>query len=443
MVPGSNTEVLFNTNGNSDAVAGMTYNKGTNTFAVLGTVSSQGNIIGGNIVTVGLITTAGNVYAANITGGNLLTGGLISAAGSLNTNTSVIAQGNIRGGNLISNGLITSTGNVTGGNLLTGGLVSATGNISGNYIRAGQDINAGGNVTAVNVNANIASIIGNVYGGNISTVGLISAVGNVSGNYFIGNGRQLTGLPTSYSNTDVASFLSAYGSNTVSTTGTVTAGNITGGNVLTGGVVSAIGNVIGNYILGNGSQLTGLPANYGNSNVTTLLAAFGSNTISTTGNITVGNILNANANAQGNIGSPGVYFNTVFAQATSAQYADLAECYLADADYTPGTVVSFGGTAEVTTSDIDADPKIAGVVSTHPAHLMNSKLSGDHVVAVALVGRVPCHVIGPVTAGAMMVSAGNGRARAEVDPAMGTVIGKAVRAFDGATGTIEIVVGRI
>jgi hypothetical protein len=74
---------------------------------------------------------------------------------------------------------------------------------------------------------------------------------------------------------------------------------------------------------------------------------------------------------------------------------------------------------------------------------MNSALEGEHVVTLALVGRVPCLVQGPVTRGAMMVSAGNGRARAETRPAMGTVIGKALESFDGEEGTIEIVVGRL
>jgi len=74
---------------------------------------------------------------------------------------------------------------------------------------------------------------------------------------------------------------------------------------------------------------------------------------------------------------------------------------------------------------------------------MNSRLEGEHVVAVALVGRVPCLVQGPVTRGAMMVSAGNGRARAEAKPEMGTVIGKALEDFNGDQGTIEIVVGRL
>ena len=154
-------------------------------------------------------------------------------------------------------------------------------------------------------------------------------------------------------------------------------------------------------------------------------------------------IINGGSNAVGNIGSSSTYFNTIFAQATTALYADLAECYTADATYAPGTVVCFGGSAEITQCNTDACAVVAGVISTDPAYLMNSGLTGDHVAKIALVGRVPCQVQGPVTRGAMMVSAGNGRARAEANPAMGTVIGKAVESFDGDIGTIEIVVGRL
>jgi hypothetical protein len=121
----------------------------------------------------------------------------------------------------------------------------------------------------------------------------------------------------------------------------------------------------------------------------------------------------------------------------------LAENYLADADYAPGTVVSFGGDYEITQCNVDEDPTIAGVVSTQPAYQMNEGLTGDFVTSIALMGRVPCQVVGPVKKGAMMVSAGNGMARAEANPIMGSVIGKALQSFDGSTGIIEIVVGRL
>ena len=159
--------------------------------------------------------------------------------------------------------------------------------------------------------------------------------------------------------------------------------------------------------------------------------------------MTVGNIVNANGNGIGNIGSSTLYFNTVFAKATSAQYADLAEMYQGDRYYSPGTVLSFGGSNEVTIAEKDHDVMVAGIVSTRPAYTMNSTLTGPTAVAIALAGRVPCNVQGPVLRGQMLVTAGNGRARAELNPAIGTVIGKALQDFDGSVGVIEIVVGRL
>jgi len=82
---------------------------------------------------------------------------------------------------------------------------------------------------------------GNVTGGNILTVGVISATGNVAGNFFIGNGSQLTGIATSYGNANVVANLAALGSNPVSTTG-----NVTGGNLVTSGLISATGNISSN-----------------------------------------------------------------------------------------------------------------------------------------------------------------------------------------------------
>jgi hypothetical protein len=157
----------------------------------------------------------------------------------------------------------------------------------------------------------------------------------------------------------------------------------------------------------------------------------------------VGGGFAATANGVGNIGSSTASFDTVFAKATSAVYADLAENYLSDAEYAPGTVVSFGGSQEITQSNQDHDPSVVGVISTQPAYLMNTGLTGKHVATVALMGRVPCQVQGAVYPGSLMVSAGNGRARAERNPAPGTIIGKAVQSFDGDVGTIEIVVGRV
>lgn len=162
---------------------------------------------------------------------------------------------------------------------------------------------------------------------------------------------------------------------------------------------------------------------------------------SNTAVIVAGDIL-PSGNATANIGSVGRQFNTIFAKATSAQYADLAENYAADAVYEPGTVVHFGGPEEIQLCNEDMCQRVAGVVSTNPAYIMNAGQTGI-ATAVALQGRVPTKVIGPVRKGDMMVSAGNGAARADSNPKIGSVIGKALENFDGLEGVIEVVVGRL
>jgi hypothetical protein len=126
----------------------------------------------------------------------------------------------------------------------------------------------------------------------------------------------------------------------------------------------------------------------------------------------------------------------------NANYADLAEKYVADAEYAPGTVLMFGGDKEVTQCVHDMCSRVAGVVSTNPAYLMNSGLEGEYTVELALTGRVPTRVRGPILKGDLIVSAGDGHARAEGLPQVGTVIGKALEDFDGDSGVIEVVVGK-
>jgi hypothetical protein len=151
-----------------------------------------------------------------------------------------------------------------------------------------------------------------------------------------------------------------------------------------------------------------------------------------------------------NIGSSALKYNTVYAtvfdgKATSAQYADLAENYSADAEHEPGTVIVLGGTKEITTTTTKGDAKVIGVVSEKPAYLMNSALQGEFVTPVALTGRVPCKVLGRVVPGDMLVSSAiAGYAIVNNNPTIGTVIGKALQAKDSTDkGVIEIVVGKV
>lgn len=142
------------------------------------------------------------------------------------------------------------------------------------------------------------------------------------------------------------------------------------------------------------------------------------------------------------VGSSTLWYSSFWGAAVNAQYADLAEKYLADSQYEPGTVLMFGGEYEVTLAE-EGTRRVAGVVSTNPAYLMNHQIAGDNIVDLALTGRVPVKVTGYIQKGDMMVSAGNGRARASAMPQIGTVIGKALQDFDGSEGVIEVVVGRL
>ena len=150
------------------------------------------------------------------------------------------------------------------------------------------------------------------------------------------------------------------------------------------------------------------------------------------------------------LGGSGNRWNTVYATtfngtATEALYADLAENYLGDSKYDPGTVLIFGGEQEVTITNTKGDRRVAGVVTTNPAHLMNSALEGDHVVGIALQGRVPCKVLGRVQKGDLVVSSAiPGYGIVDNDPKVGTVIGKAVsNKTDDGKGIVEVVVGRV
>ena len=222
--------------------------------------------------------------------------------------------------------------------------------------------------------ANVTSLLSAFGSNTISSTGNITTTGNVSGNYVLGNAAFMTGIPASYGNANVVANLAALGTNPVSTTG-----NVTAGNLITGGLVSAAGNVTGanvfatnitlsgtgtsvnagqgniltnqvtgtqfNFLNGlytvnlNAGQATAnyalrLPANagsngqllttdgtgnlswttpassYGDSNVVTLLSSFGSNTVSTTGNITAGNVNITNLANAANLNLNSGYVNT-------------------------------------------------------------------------------------------------------------------------------------
>jgi hypothetical protein len=143
------------------------------------------------------------------------------------------------------------------------------------------------------------------------------------------------------------------------------------------------------------------------------------------------------------IGSSSKKYNTVYAKATSAQYADLAEIYESDDEYEVGTVVIFGGEKEITQSTISNDTRVCGVISEDPAYLMNSGSEGQ---AVALVGKVKCKVHGVVAKGDLLTTCGThpGCAQKAISPVLGSIVGKAMESKeDAGESVILISVGRL
>jgi hypothetical protein len=351
---------------------------------------------------------------------------------SLDGTTGISASGNITGGNVIASGSlvvgsfapasVSTAGNVTGGNILTAGIMSSTGNITG---------------------------------GNLRTAGLISATGTVTGSSFSGAGTGLTGTAASLTAGAATVATSATTAGTVTTAaqpnitsvGTLSSvsvtGNVDGGNIRTAGLISATGAIIA----GGDLSLIGNIVDTGPMTLTT----------SSNGNITLApngtgvvvvntDIRNGQSNGVGNIGASGAAFNTVFARSTSALYADLAENYVADANYTPGTVLEFGGDNEVTQTTSNHRTQVAGIASTNPSYLMNAGISGDKVVAVALTGRVPCYVIGNIVKGDRLVSSDTLGVATALDMTQyqpGCIIGKALENYNSQEiGIIEVAVGR-
>jgi len=109
-----------------------------------------------------------------------------------------------------------------------------------------------------------------------------------------------------------------------------------------------------------------------------------------------------------NLGSTSNKYANVYGHSVHAHYADLAERYASDVSYDAGTVVVLGGEAEITTTTEAKDVSVAGVISTNPGLKMNAD-AGDDITHpyVALRGRVPCKMIGPVSKGDLIVTADN------------------------------------
>lgn len=372
----------------------------TSTTGTLNVLNNSGLTVGAtNAISMTQSTNDGlvrsSISGANLTIQSNVGGTLFNVASALGANgTFAIANAATVGTTLVA------TGNITGGNVNTAGLVSATGNVRGGNIVSvasisGVGVTATGNITGNNISSTNA----------ISAGTTVSAAGNItagSGAFFIGNGSQLTGLSSAVSVTKIE----------------------------------------------NGTSVVQIGASGGNANVTiggtSNVVVFTTSTTFFAGNVSVPAIEKTGTNAIGNIGSSSNYFNRVFATATTALYADVAERFEADEVLKPGTVVELGGAKEITRARDDLTERVFGVISTRPAYTMNGGAGDDDThPAVAMTGRVPVQVVGVVRKGDRLVSAGNGYARSAL-PGEATafnVIGRAlVDKLDPESGTIEAIV---
>jgi hypothetical protein len=358
--------------------------------------NANGIFIGtSNVVNISQSTNDG-LITAPVSGGNLII--QTNVAGTTYTvATALGANGTFAIANAATVGTtLNVTGNVTGGNLLTGGLVSVTGNVTS------------GNVNTTLVAATTLSATANVQAGNLRTTGLISATGNItsaaniSGTFILGNGSQLTGISAAVS-------------------------------------VSKIS---------NGTSEANIGASGGNANIsiggTANVVVFTTGTAFFISDISVSGIQKIGSNAVGNIGSSSNYFNQVFATATTALYADVAERFAADEILEPGTVVELGGINEITRSTQDLSENVFGVISTRPAYTMNGGAGeNDTHPPVAMTGRVPVKCVGVVRKGDRLVSAGDGVARA-AGPGEATAFNVIGRSLENKTtmdiGAIEAIV---
>jgi hypothetical protein len=387
-----------------DSTSFMRADANTATTGIVRVQNNTGLFVGtANVFNVNATTTDANIKS-NISGGNLNIQANVSGT-TYNVAQALGASGTFAISNAATVGTTLSAGgNITGGNINTVAQVSAGGNITGGNL-----------ITAAAVSAASISATANIQGGNLRSSGVISSAGNI-----------LTAGTANIS------------------TGNIT---VTGTYYGDGSGLTGLG-AIGVGFIGNGTSTIRIAGTNGNANVsiggTTNVVVFTSSTAYFTGNVSTIGIEKTGTNAVGNIGAADNYFNRVFATATTALYADVAERFAADELLEPGTVVELGGVKEITKSRQDLSETVFGVISTRPAYTMNGGAGKDDThPAVAMTGRVPVKCVGIVRKGDRLVSAGEGVARA-AQPGEATAFNVIGRSLENKhteeLGTIEAIV---
>ena len=313
----------------------------------------------------------------------------------------------------------TISGPITSTSTSTGALVVAGG------AGFGLDVTVGGTLTVNGTTQSSSTTTGSIItaGGvgvakNVNVGGILGVTGNTTVSTITSSGL------ATLSSVSVTNDIAVNGNLTLSAgyidarTGTLYSDTLNTGAVGTAGVIT------GNWSLSSTSNLT-LGTGYIDARTGTLYSdTLTTGSSGTAGEITGNWTLSAGSRLQ-------------------ATYADLAEFYTSDKEYESGTVLVFGGPAETTVTNLYGDQRLAGVVSTDPAYLMNSGLTGT-VSAIALAGRVPCKVTGRISKGDMLTTSSIlGYATKMIEYVPGAFIGKALQDKNSeGPGVVEISVNR-
>jgi len=311
IVPGSNTQLLFNDAGIANGAVGLTYDKTNNLVSVSNAFTAIGNITGGNIATGGELSVLGNGEFGNLTSFGILTSISTITGGNFYSGGSVQTVGTGTFGDITTGGNIDSTGNIGGGNLATTGNLSVIGNasIAGNLLAVTSNFaNFSGNVL-VGGTANGTFLYPNGYarvrGLEVYDSGS-NALGNITSRLITTTWANVSNLTVS-ANTNIQSLTATTGN----FSGNITSLNANLGNLITANYFSGDGHLLSNLTIAAGSAIIN-----GNSDVSvapnanvTISANNVANVVIVTGTNTIfGSNVTANNNV---IVSGSVYTNAI------------------------------------------------------------------------------------------------------------------------------------
>ena len=355
-----------------------------------GRLTWYGNGVGNANTTISGTATLGTMELGQLVASNT------TAATSTTTGALIVSGGAGVAGNLHVGAQAVITGNTSGSNLSLTGLATVTGNIT-----AQGTINTPGRITTGNLGVNTFVTVGST----------LTTVGNITTSALWVNGAATVGTNISVTSNVNSSSITVSNRQTIANTLTV-------GSTLTAGSIQSTP-------IGNGTPASGAFTTLSSTGIVTL-----------GGRTTVTGNVNPSADVTYYLGNntnrwETIFANTITANATTALYADLAEKYVPDQYYDPGTVVVFGGEQEITVTDQKGDTRVAGAISTQPAYVMNE--GEENGVPVALRGKIPVKVVGSVNKGDLLITsntAGYATAAKYYEPNPNAVFAKSLERDD-------------